>query len=263
MPEPLPISVLLLARDEARELGTLLPALAFAAEVVVVCDPRGTLATRDTAVRLGARVCEHAFAGFGAQRRFALAQCRQPWVLWIDADERPDVGLVAALRAALAPGGAAGPGVAGLRIVRRTWFLGRRIRFCGWQDERIVRAFRRESASFDDAPVHERVTVTGAIADLAGTIEHRSYETVEACVTKMQRYARAGAEAAHARGRRAGVLDLLLRPPLRFARQYLLQLGVLDGAHGLVLCGFAAAQVFLKYATLWDLGRRRGKDAAP
>jgi hypothetical protein len=29
-----------------------------------------------------------ALDGFGPQRAFALAQCRQPWVLWIDSDER-------------------------------------------------------------------------------------------------------------------------------------------------------------------------------
>jgi hypothetical protein len=38
---------------------------------------------------------------------------------------------------------------------------------------------------------------------------------------------------------------------------YVLQLGVLDGAHGLVLCALASAQVFLKYAELWSDARRR------
>ena len=52
------------------------------------------------------------------------------------------------------------------------------------------------------------------------------------------------------------------RPPLRFLRQYVLQLGFLDGAHGLVRCGFAAAQVFLKYAELWDRARL-GRGARP
>jgi hypothetical protein len=69
------------------------------------------------------------------------------------------------------------------------------------------------------------------------------------------RYAAAGADKAFARGRRAGALDLVVRPPLRFLRQYVIQLGFLDGVHGLVLCGFAATQVFLKYAELWRRSR--------
>jgi hypothetical protein len=59
------------------------------------------------------------------------------------------------------------------------------------------------------------------------------------------------------RGRRARLADLLARPPLRFARMYALQLGVLDGWRGALLCGIAAWSVFLKYARLWELDRRR------
>jgi hypothetical protein len=256
MSDPLPISVLLLARDETGPLERLLPALSFAREILVVWDPRGDAATRTVAERGGARVLTREFDGFGPQRRFALAQCTQPWVLWIDADERPDARLVQALRSRFAGNDAADrDGAAGWRLARRNWFLGRRIRFCGWSDERLLRGGRRDHARFDDAPVHERMTVDGPLEDLDGALEHHSYATLEQCVAKMTRYARAGAERAWREGRRAGPLDLLMRPPLRFARQYLLQLGVLDGAHGLVLCGFAAAQVFLKYAALWDRTR--------
>lgn len=256
-----PLSVLLLARDETSDLEELLPQLTFAAEIVVVWDPRGDQATRTCAERLGARVFEQAFVGFGPQRRFALSQCTQSWVLWIDADERLDAAAVAALgRAVQAPD--AGP--SHYRLQRATWFLGRRIRFCGWQDELIVRLFRRAAARFDDAEVHEQVQVSGSgPGRLDGLLEHHSYRTYADCTTKCVRYARAGAIQAERRGRRAGALDVLVRPPLRFLRQYVWQLGFLDGAHGLVLCGFAAVQVFLKYSQLWRLSSGRAADGSP
>lgn len=255
MTAELPISVLLLARDETRDLEELLPSLAFAREVVLVWDPRGDPGTRAAAERLGARVCERAFDGFGAQRRFALERCTQDWVLWLDADERLSPESVATLAKVCAL-----PAERALVFARRrTWFLGRRIRWCGWGGERLPRLFGRIGARFDDAPVHERVRIERA-REIAPPgpfeIEHLSYRTWDDCVTKLLRYAPANAERAWTAGRRAGLLDVLLRPPLRFARQYVLQLGFLDGAHGLVLCGFAAAQVFLKYASLWDRGRR-------
>ncbi len=253
MDDRAPISVLLLARDETRDLEELIPALAFAREVVVVWDPRGDAATRAAAERLGARVHERVFDGFGPQRSFALSRCAEPWVLWLDADERLDAAAKAAVRrAATAPPSSATHHA----LSRATWFLGRRIRYCGWQGETLVRLYRRDRARFDDAPVHEQVAVDGAQGPLLpGTIEHWSYRTFEDCVAKCVRYARAGAEKAWRRGRRAGALDVLVRPPLRFLRQYVLQLGFLDGGHGLVLCGFAAAQVFLKYADLWQRTR--------
>jgi hypothetical protein len=254
MDERLPLSVLLLARDETERLGRLIPALGFAREVVVVWDAAGgDPAARAVAERLGARVHDRPLDDFGAQRRFALERCREPWVLWIDADERLDARAVEALRARLAGPPAA---EAGFRFARRTHLLGRPIRFCGWQGETVLRLFRRDRARFADAAIHERVEVGGAVGRLPGIIEHHSYDSWRACVDKLTRYAHAGALAARARGRHAGLVDLVLRPPARFARMYLLQLGFLDGAHGFVLCALAAAQVFLKYAELWAGGRR-------
>jgi (heptosyl)LPS beta-1,4-glucosyltransferase len=258
MADRLPISVLLLARDETRDLEELIPSLAFAADIVVVWDPRGARAAREAAERLGARVFEREFDGFGPQRQFALERCTQDWVLWLDADERLGGESHETLRRLA--GGAAGRALVLAR--RRTRFLGRRIRWCGWGDEWLPRLFTRRSARFDGAPVHERVIVEDATAVAAGgpfEIEHLSYRTWDDCVTKMQRYAAANADKAWAAGKRAGFLDVLLRPPLRFLRQYVLQLGFLDGVHGLVLCGFASAQVFLKYAALWDRARREGR----
>jgi hypothetical protein len=256
MDERLPVSVLLLARDEARHLAALLPTLAFAREVVMVCDPSAPAELRALAAAAGARLHERPFDGFGPQRAFALSRCREPWVLWVDADERLDARAVAALRARL---GGAPPAEAGFWIERRGYFLGRRIRFCGWQRERVLRLFRRDAARFDDAPVHERVHVSGPAGRLEGALEHHSYDSWDACVRKLTAYAAAGAEGARRRGRRAGALDVALRPPLRFLRMYVLQLGVLDGAHGLALCALAAAQVFLKYAALWAGARGAGE----
>jgi len=258
MAEPLPLSVLLLARDETRELEELVPSLAFAREVVVVWDPRGERAARDAAERLGARVFERELDGFGPQRQHALERCTQDWVLWIDADERLSDDAVAAIRAAIGPGRGAGPATH-YDLLREGWFLGRRIRWCGWRGERLVRLFRRERAAFGPELVHENVRVVGPRQALPGRIAHHSYRTIDDCVAKMLRYAPANAEQAWTAGRRAGFLDVLARPPLRFVRQYVLQLGFLDGVHGLVLCGFAAAQVFLKYAALWERGRREGR----
>lgn len=262
----LPISVLLLARDEAPHLRVLLPTLAFAREIVVVLDPLTRDDTRAVAEQAGARVFERALDGFGPQRRFALAQCTQPWVLWIDADERLDAAAGRAIRDAVAAPDAIAP--AAWRLRRHGYFLGRRIRFCGWQGERVTRLFRRERGRFDDAPVHERLLVDGETRDLDGALDHHSYASWTDCTTKLVHYARRGAERERGRGRRAGALDLLLRPPGRFLRQYVAQLGFLDGAAGAAVCLLAATQVFLREAELWA-GREpehappRGPDAAP
>ncbi|HET7225031.1 MAG TPA: glycosyltransferase family 2 protein [Candidatus Eisenbacteria bacterium] len=251
--EPLPVSALVLARDASARLERLLPALAFCRERVVVVDAATRDDSRAVAERAGACVFERAMdgraggaPGFGAQRQFALAQCREPWVLWVDTDEALDARAVRALEGAVALGRHAG-----YRLLRRTWFLGRRIDHCGWSGERVLRLFRRERARFDEAAVHEQVRIDGMVGDLEGTLEHHSYDSWAECRAKLVHYAAAGAAEARRRGRRAGPLDVLVRPPARFARMYVLQAGFLDGAHGVAVCALAAAQVLLKYAELW------------
>ena len=261
--DKLPLSVLLLARDEAARLEELLPTLSFAREVVVVVDEASRDQTRDVAASHGARVCVRALEDFGRQRQYGLEQCREPWVLWLDADERLDAEAARAIAEAVASARAA----AGYSLERRTWFLGRRIRHCGWGGERVLRLFRRDAASFPDAVVHERVDVRGSVAELRGTIEHRSYERWADAKEKLFRYAAAGAEQARREGRRAGALDAWLRPPLRFLRMYVFQAGFLDGSRGLAVCLLGAAQVWLKYMDLWLAPEGRpsegGQNAGP
>jgi hypothetical protein len=259
------LSVLLLLRDEVRDAEELLPTLGFAREVVVVWDPRGDRAAREAAARLGARVFERVFDGFGAQRQFALEQCREPWVLWIDADERLEPSAIRAIAAITggAPSGPASEAAWAFTLRRTSFFLGKRIRFCGWGGERVLRLFRRRSSRFDGALVHEQVRFAAAarepaspaVRSLEAGLLHDSYRTVADCEAKLERYAQANAEKSFRSGRRAGALDVLLRPPLRFLRQYVLQLGFLDGEGGLKLCVYAARQVRRKYQLLRERTR--------
>ena len=51
------------------------------------------------------------------------------------------------------------------------------------------------------------------------------------------------------------VSDLIMRGPWKFLKMYILKLGFLDGAAGLVLAILGGISVFLKYARLWELVR--------
>ncbi len=244
-----PISVLVPTLDEERNIAACLASVAWADEVVVV-DSHSADRTVERARAAGARVLERTFDDWSSQKNWALAQCTHPWVLCLDADERVDEALAAAI-AALPPV----PPCDGYRLARANRFLGRPIRYSGWQDDRVLRLFRRAEGRFVGA-IHERVEGPRRVGDLPGALEHEPYATWGDYERKLWRYARAGARAAHAAGRRVGPWAMVLRPPARFVRMYVAQRGFLDGAPGLVLCGLSAIAVFLKYALLWDATRR-------
>jgi hypothetical protein len=122
----------------------------------------------------------------------------------------------------------------------------------------VYRLFRRERR-FVERRVHEALEPVADAGRLAHPLDHAPYRDLAHHLGKVERYARWAAQDLAERGRRARLADLLLRPPARFLRMYVLQLGLLDGWRGAVLSGCAAWGVFLKYAGLWETGR--GRDA--
>jgi glycosyltransferase involved in cell wall biosynthesis len=242
------LSLVIVARDEEDTVARCIASVPGAGEVVVVVDPRSTDRTAETARGLGAHVHERPFVSAADQKNWAMERASGEWILVLDADEAASPALARAIAEAIAD-----PRADGYWILRRSEFLGSRIRFCGWHDDRILRLFRRGAGRYPERAVHERLALTGAAASLAGVIEHRPYRDLDDYVARMKSYSRRGAEELRKRGAR-WFPGVLLRPPARFFRMYVLQLGFLDGAGGFLLCALAATGVFLKYAFLRELG---------
>ena len=102
---------------------------------------------------------------------------------------------------------------------------------------------------------HGRIEVEGVVASLDGRLEHYSYRDLSDQLDRIQFFSAEAAAALHGEGRRARIRDLVLRPPARFARAYLLKRGFLDGVPGFLIAVATACHVFLKYAKLWELSR--------
>ena len=82
------MSVVIIAKNEERNLPDCLASIkGWAAEIVVV-DDHSTDRTRELATAAGAKVFTRAMDIEGRHRNWAYAQASQPWVLSLDADER-------------------------------------------------------------------------------------------------------------------------------------------------------------------------------
>ena len=246
MAEPLPLSLVIITRDAARDLPGCLASAPFAADLVVV-DSGSRDDTVETARRSGARVIEHPWQGFGPQKAFAVAQARHDWVLCLDADERVTPELGAAIAALFARGA---PGPAAFAIARRNRFLGRWLRHGEGYPDWVVRLFDRRRARWSDDPVHESVLADGPVARLGGDLLHESAESLGDYVEKQNRYTTLQAAAMHARGERATWAHIVLAPAARVFRLYVLKFGCLDGVPGFAHIAISAFASFLKYAKL-------------
>ncbi len=251
MSEPLPLSLIVITRDAAHELAECLASVPFAAEAIVV-DSGSRDDTVALARRLGARVVEQAFLGYGPQKNFAVAQAAHDWVLCVDADERVSPALATSIAAAFASGA---PQAQAYTIARRNRFLGRWLAHGEGYPDWNIRLFDRRHARWTDDPVHETVAADGRVERLAGDLLHASAESIDAYIAKQNRYTTLQAQAMHARGEHASLARIALSPLARFFRFYVVKLGFLDGAAGFAHIAIGAFASFLKYVKLRALAQ--------
>ena len=216
-----------------------------------------TSGSRDDTVAIaegkGARVVSHAFAGFGAQKNFALSLAQGDWVLSIDADERVSPALAQAIQHAIAEAQADG-----YEMPRLSSFCGRPMRHSGWYPDYVLRLFRRGKARFSDDAVHERVVCEGAVARLGEPLLHAPVARLEDALSRMDRYSTANAEMMIAAGRRVWFVTGIVRGLYAFFSTYVLRAGFLDGREGFLLAVANAEGTYYKYMKAW-LAVRRGK----
>jgi len=245
----LPLTVVIPTLNESAQLAELLTSLRWVEEVIVA-DGGSSDATVALARAHGATVIERAGDTIAAQRNDAIECASNEWVFALDADERISDTLREELAEVLKA-----PVHAAYRVRRQNFFLGRERRRGRWGRDWQVRLFTRQRRFLPDR-VHERLEPVCDTGTLRGTLRHAPYRNLRHQLDKMVVYAHWGAQDLHVRGRRARLWDLGVRPGWRFLRDYLAYGSWLDGSFGLLTSVLTAYACFLKYAYLWELGRR-------
>jgi glycosyltransferase involved in cell wall biosynthesis len=245
------LSVIIIAKNEAANIGACLDSVAFADERIVV-DSESVDGTAQIAAERGARVLSRPFSGFGAQKNFALSQAEGDWVLTIDADERVTPELAREIERVMANANADG-----YEIARLSSFCGRQMRHSGWYPDYVLRLFRRGRARFTDALVHERVVCDGKVGRLDQVLLHEPVMRLEDALSRMDRYSTSGAAMIGAAGKRVTFISGVGHGLWAFFRTYVLRAGFLDGPEGFLLAVANAEGTYYRYMKAWLAGRRR------
>ncbi|MCW2236938.1 glycosyltransferase family 2 protein [Azospirillum canadense] len=276
----IPVSVVVMTRNEAANLPHCLPALERFAQVFVV-DSGSTDGTVVIAQSFGAMVVPFRWDGrYPKKKQWCLDHLplSHDWVLVVDADERLGEPLVAEIARLMADG----PRHAAYFIDGRPVFLGRRLRF-GAGNRKLALLDRRR-ARFPEVPDldvaamwevegHYQPDVAGSVGRLRHTLDHADDKPLSAWFDRHNRYSdweaalRADSRMAALIGRETGLRRWLKRalhrapgrPLLVFLHAYLLRLGFLDGRAGL---DHALARAFY----YWQVGvktRDAGRCRAP
>jgi glycosyltransferase involved in cell wall biosynthesis len=248
------LSVTVITRNEAADIGDALASVAWADEILVV-DSQSTDETVAIARRHGARVVVREWPGYVDQKNHAASLASHDWILSLDADERVTPALADEIRAVMARRPEA-IGHAAFRIPRVTWHLGRWIRSTDWYPDYQLRLYDRRAAQWTGRYVHEAVSVAGTTGRCEGELQHYAYRDIADHLETIDRYTTYAARQMQESGTRAGLLQIAGHPPLAFLRNYLAHGGIRDGVPGFIISAMNAYYVFLKFAKLWELQRR-------
>ena len=251
MPDRARVSILLLTKNEASRLSGCLESARWADEVVIV-DGQSTDGTQAIGRTFGATIVDRPFSGsFAEERNAGLDVATGEWILQMDADETVSPELRAAIERLLAEGSPH----AALKIHRRNYFLGHRMRYGGWYHYNLV-LFRRRRCRYEGL-VHERLQVDGSIGVLEGDLIHRPFESFAQFLSRQNRYTTLQAQELAARAQPPSPKELrhqiYVRPFKLFWKFYVKKQGFREGMHGLLFSLLFAWVHVLTWAKCWEL----------
>jgi glycosyltransferase involved in cell wall biosynthesis len=279
----IPVSVIIAARNEARNLPRCLEALREFAEVYVI-DSQSSDETIEIARSASAKVVQfHYRGGWPKKRQWAMdtLPIGNDWILLLDADEIVTPQLAAEIRVAIQ-----NSTLNGYFVVLQTWFLGRALHHGDtglWKlalfrrgRARFECRLREQDSSMADMEIHEHVVAEGATARLRQPIIHRNVESLSRYIQKHDEYSNWesrvllqggddielppslwGSQAQRRRWLKRKLFAIPGSPVLLFLFRYVFHLGFLDGLPGLIYCGFQAVQMFHAKAKIYELKRTK------
>jgi glycosyltransferase involved in cell wall biosynthesis len=241
------LSVTVITRDEAADIGEALQSVLWADEIVVV-DSQSCDGTVEVARQYTDRVVVREWPGYVDQKNYAASIASHDWILSLDADERVTLALAEEIQSALA----AAPVQAAFDVPRVTWHLGRWIRTTDWYPDYQRRLYDRRACRWTGQYVHEAVSTEGSVGRLRAELQHYAYRDIADHLETIDRYTTYAARQMHERGQRAGPLEIAGHPPLAFLRNYIAHGGIRDGVPGFIISAMNSYYVFLKFAKLWE-----------
>ncbi|HEY2184766.1 MAG TPA: glycosyltransferase family 2 protein [Xanthobacteraceae bacterium] len=238
------ISAYILAYNEAEKIADAVATVLWADEIVVA-DSDSTDGTVEIAEKLGARVVQIPFRGFGDLRNKAVDECRCDWIFSLDSDER----CTAEVRDEILSIMSSEPAHDAYLVPRRNYMMGRWINGSGWYPNfRQPQLFRKGALRYRNDPVHEGYELLTArkLGRLQGAIWQCPFRNLEEVIRKMNRYSSLGA--AKLSHKPAGMGTALAHGIWSFLKHYVFKRGYRDGWAGFVIAFGNFEGTFYRYA---------------
>jgi len=248
MIEKIPVSVYVLTTNNRRTVERCLKSLSWAEELVIV-DSFSQDGTHEICKPYTHKLFQRKWTGHRDQYQYAADLTTRDWIMFVDADEEIPSELVEEIRTELK---GKAKDLDGYFVYRRTYYLGRWIRYGGWYPDGEIRLYRREKGRWEGG-LHAKLVVDGRVGVLINQYHHYTYGNISDQIQTIDKYSNIAAMDLFKSGEKFNLFKLLFHPPFRFVKEYLFKLGFRDGLPGFIIIVSTMFYVFIKYAKLWEI----------
>ena len=255
MAEPVPISIVIITKNEESNLKDCLESVRWAREIVIV-DGFSSDRTVDIAKCYTDRIFSREMDIEGRHRNFAYSKATQGWILSLDADERVSPELAQEIGEVVQEND---PNFSGHGIPIKT-FIGKRwIKAAGYYPARKLRMYRTGTFRYEESSVHPRAFLDGKERPLKHDILHYGFRDFTHFFDKLNNQTTLEAEKWIADGRSIRAPKLIFKSLDRFFRNYIGKKGYRDGFMGFLMSLGHSLYQWLSFAKYQELKQQDGR----
>jgi len=247
------ISAVIITFNEAQNIERCLCSLKDVADEIVVLDSYSTDDTEKICREHDVTFVQREWEDYSTNKNYLNGLAKFDYLLSIDADEELSeelrISILKLKKESI---------LHAYTVNRRLNYCGKWINYCGWYPDKRLRLWDRQKGKWVGT-IHEKVVLSpdAKIGHLNGDILHYSFRTIADHLLTANNFSDIAAQEAYESGKSANfIIHILLNPMFTFFRKYFLQLGILDGYYGFIICKISAFANFLKYSKLRELGKR-------
>lgn len=239
------ITAIIPTKNEEHNIVDAIKSIDFADEIMIV-DSFSTDDTLKLATPLADTILQRQYKNSASQKNWAIPQAKYPWIFLLDADER----VTPKLREEILGMVKKKKGCSSFWIKRQNYFMDKKVRFSGWQGDKVIRLFKRDENKYETKNVHSEIISAGKICMLKNKLMHNTFISKEAYQKKLNRYAKWQAKDYEKNVKKVTPFHSFLKPIIRFIKHYFIQLGILDGYVGFIISLYQAKAVAMRYKYL-------------
>ena len=244
----LPLSVVVLTKNEEKNIEECLASVYGWADEILVVDDESTDQTVEITKKFTHRVLHRKMDNEGVHRNWAYAQAKNEWVLSLDADEIVTEELKKEISDALPSTQFHAFDMPLRNYIGKYW-----VRYGGWYPAGKLRLFMKSRFKYEEVEVHPRVFLDGETGHLTKDIVHKGYPDFEHFLASLNRQTTLEARKWVQTGRKMSLGRALWRTMDRFPRIFIRKQGYRDGFIGFMIAFFASLYQIMSYAKYWEL----------